>query len=261
MRTRRLLPLLLLAAAPALAQFEGVLESKMTGPSVAGTTKSWVSKVGVRMEMTAQVPQGQASPGGVRTVVLHRFAEPDLSYFVNDAAKTYSVIDARQLKDQTKGAAKDDETYAVKKAGKDSVAGFSCDRASVTGSKGTQFELCVSNDILGGGAWIRSMQRRSAGEGGALVKAMQDAGVEGYPVRWVTKDRDGGTMTVELVSAKRQAVPASTFEVPAGYKKSDSLLGTMSPDAERQMKEAMERMTPEQRKMLEEMMKKQKGGQ
>lgn len=262
MRTRRLLPLLVLAAAaPALAQFEGVLESKMTGPNVAGTTKSWVSKVGVRMEMAAQVPQGQKAGGSLKTVVLHKFAEPDLSYFVNDSARTYSVIDARQMKEQTKGAAKDDETYTVKKTGKDSVAGFSCDKASVTGSKGTEFELCVSNDILGGSAWIRSMQRRSAGEGGALVAALKGAGVEGYPVRWVTKDREGGSVTVELVSAKRQAVPASTFDVPAGYKKSDSLLGTMNPEAERQMKEAMEKMTPEQRKMLEEMMKQQKGGQ
>ncbi len=259
MRIVRTLAVALLAAAPALAQFEGVLESRLTGQNMKGTSKSWVAKAGARIEMQMQASAEGAAGAGMKMVILHKTAEPDVSYWVNESAKSYAVIDHRQTEESAKGA-RDEETYTVKKLGKDTVAGFSCQKGLVTSSKGRQMELCVSSDVLGGSTWFRSMQSRSKpGEGGNLLKALKDAGLEGYPVRWVTKDDEGASMTWELVSAKRQSVPASTFEVPAGYRKSDSLMGAMlSPEAERQMKEAMENMTPEQRKMLEEMMKKQK---
>lgn len=260
MRIVRSLAVALLAATPALAQFEGVLESKLTSPDATGTSKSWVGKAGARIEMQMQPLEGPgAGAAGMKMVILHKFAEPDVSYFVNESTKSYAVVDHRQSQGTAKDA-KDDETYTVKKLGKDTVAGFSCQKGLVTSSKGRQTELCVTSEILGGGSWLRSMQPRNRpSQGGALLKALKDAGLEGYPVRWVTKDDDDTSVTWELVSAKRQSVPASTFEVPAGYRKSDSLMGAMvSPEAERQMKEAMENMTPEQRKMLEEMMKKQK---
>lgn len=255
----RTLPVLLLTAVlafPALAQFEGVLESKLTGPGSSGTSKAWVSKAGSRIEMQMQAA---ARPGtasaGMTMVVLHRNAEPDLSYIVNESTKSYSVIDNRQTQKGTPS----DETYAVKRLGKDTVAGFSCQKALLTSSKGQQIELCTSSELLGGSSWIRSMQSRGSSAGGGLVRALKDAGLEGYPLRWVTKDEEGRSTSWELVSAKRQSVPASTFEVPAGYRKTDSVMGAMmSPETERQMKEAMEKMTPEQRKMLEEMMKQQK---
>ena len=63
-------------------------------------------------------------------------------------------------------------------------------------------------------------------------------------------------MKWELVKAEKRALPASTFEVPAGYKET-SMMGTMmSPEQQKQMEDAMKNMTPEQRKMMEEMMKK-----
>jgi hypothetical protein len=91
------------------------------------------------------------------------------------------------------------------------------------------------------------------------MKALVDAGLEGFPIRWTTKGQGRGDMTMELVSAKRQSVPASTFEVPAGYTKSESLVPFSNPEIDKKMKEALDKMTPEQRKQFEEMMKKRSG--
>ncbi len=265
MRALRLSTLaLLLASSAAFAQFEGAIEMKMTGARASGTTKALVSKVGTRTEMDMHAPemQRQGMGGGMKMVSIVKFAEPDIVTFLNDSNKTYTVYDLRKTREQA-GPRSNPETYTVKKLGKDSVAGYSCQNFLATGSQGRQIELCVTGEILGGGAFIRSLQRRSADGGSGLMKALADAGADGYPVRWVVKSprSEDETMTMELVSAKRQAVPASTFEVPAGYTKSETGMMMSNPEMDRKMKEAMEKMTPEQRKAFEEMMKQRKGGQ
>src|SRR5262249_50589344 len=73
-------------------------------------------------------------------------------------------------------------------------------------------------------------------------------------------------VTLELVKAEKRAVPAALLEIPAGYKKQEGMLSMMpgmmpiSPEQQQTINKAMDKLTPEQRKMLEGMMKK-KGGQ
>ncbi len=269
MKDRAIIPaaaltLALFAAPTAFAQFEGVVEMKMTSAQSNGTVKTWVSKIGTRSEMEMQVAEGKRSGmgSGMKMVTLLKFAEPDVMTFVNDSNKTYSVVNTKEMREAARGTKHEEETYTVEKLGKDTVAGFACQNAVVKSSKGTRMEVCVSNEILGGGSLIRSLQQRGGNGGGALVKAMKDAGLDGYPIRIVMQSSrdERGTTKMELVSAKRQAVAASTFEVPAGYKKSDMFMPMSNPELDRKIKEALERMTPEQRKAYEELMKKQSGG-
>ena len=50
------------------------------------------------------------------------------------------------------------------------------------------------------------------------------------------------------------------IQIPAGYRET-SMMGTMmSPEQQKQIDDAMKNLTPEQRKMFEQMMKKQGGG-
>jgi hypothetical protein len=67
-------------------------------------------------------------------------------------------------------------------------------------------------------------------------------------------------MTMELVSADRRSVPASTFAIPAGYTKSESMMPMANPEMQKQMRDAMKNMSPEQRKQMQEMMKRHGGG-
>ncbi len=267
---------LALSALPALAEFEGVIDMKMEGGGAAamsGTGKTYVTKRAWRSEMEMSSEEMRKNPemlkatGGktsVRLIMLGKLSEPGISYMINENTKTYARIDAAEM---AKDLPKDTERkWSVKRLGKDHVAGLACEnvRAVETGKK-TEYEICVSTE-LASGEWMRALQGQQRGAGGIWVKALKDAGVEGFPVRMVIKESETGpvTMKMEATKVERKSLPAALFEVPPGYKET-SMMGAMAQnpaqakqmeDAQKQMKEAMDKMTPEQRKQMEEMMKK-----
>ena len=259
---------LTLPAALALAQAEGIAEMKGVvhaerGETIGLTTKAWVGKAGSRVEMTTDLSQiagrsdrsAAGMPATHTEVLLYRNAEPGTTYMLNTERKTYSVFQPQSgEKSETKV-----EPYTVTKLGRDSVAGYSCEKALVKrASARDEMEVCLSKDLGASGAWLDAMGRRQ--RSGSLFKALSDAGLTGFPVRWIVRhagEKDA-TTTLELVRFQKTSVPASTFEVPAGYKKVSGYDNHLTAEQEEQMRKAMENMTPEQRKQFEEMMKKQK---
>jgi hypothetical protein len=257
------------AAATANAQFEGVADMKITTTgaksNVTGTGKTYVSKVGWRSEVEMSSPEMAKATGtrSMRMVTLGKLSDPDKVYMLNERMKTYAVLDAKKTREMAASLGTREHKYSVKKLGKDMVAGLSCDKVLIQqeGEK-TQIEACISREFMTGD-WLKSMERGKRG-GHDFMKALRDAGLEGYPIRMVTKQPDGAGMTMELTKVERRPVPASMFEVPPGYKET-SMMGMMAQtpeqakqmeEAQKQMEEAMKKMTPEQRKQMEEMMKK-----
>ena len=265
---------LLFAAGVAKAQFEGVAEMKIstTGAghdqmTMNGSGKTYISKTGWRSEIEMHNPEMAAATGGkpFRMVMFGKLAEPDIAYSINDAMKTYAVINTKEMRDLAGKIEKKEKKFSVTKLGKDSVAGLPCENVRVKEDQGKQeIEACVSKEFLSGD-WLRAMQR--GGRGGDWMKALKDSGIEGYPVRMAMtmKDQPGVKTTMEITKVDRRSVPASMFAVPPGYKET-SMMGNFAQtpeqakqmeDAQKQLQKAMENMTPEQRKMIEEMMKKQ----
>ncbi|BDG05966.1 DUF4412 domain-containing protein [Anaeromyxobacter oryzae] len=241
----------------ARAEFEGVLESRITvgAAQATGTVRTWISSAGIRSE--TEVSSARAEQAGVpkqqRTIIL-KMAEPNRSYMLDDARRTYYVHDAEP------GASQDDEKYTVRRLGKATVAGHPCESVAVSTESGRESEVCVAEDLIVSEAWFRAFQERESGGRHGLFKALADAGVKGLPIRWVSRTKDGtDAFRMELVSAKREKVPASKFEIPAGYTKAETAPG-MSPEMAKRMEEAMKNMSPEQRKQMEEAMKRMKGG-
>ncbi|HTS01959.1 MAG TPA: DUF4412 domain-containing protein [Thermoanaerobaculia bacterium] len=256
-----------LAATPALAQFEGELTMKITTPGGSGTGRAFVSKAGARSELDIQTAQ---MPFKMTTLV--KTANPDVMYMINDAQKTYAEMDLKRMREQAAkmrgGRAAD--TWVVKKLGRETVNGYSCEHVLVTRSNDakTEQEWWTSKDVAG--LTYDSMrglfrQRNQADEG--LMKALRDAGADGFVVRMVTREKGkpAPIATMELTKAERKSLPASLFEIPSGYTKQEGMLGTAgvmaSPEAQEQMRKAMENMTPEQRKQIEDMMKARQQGQ
>lgn len=253
---------LLVLPLSAAAQWEGVLDMKITGKDVSGSSTALVGKAGARMqiEMTnAQLQQAQG--GGMKMVMLTRTAEPDISYMINDAQKSYARIDVKEMQ-KSLPKSEQEKKWTVKRLGADSVAGFACQKALVAEEGGSsENEVCISKEILGPASIFNSGRRGAGGKG--LEVALKANGLEGMPIRMIMREKGKAeaSMTWELVKAEKRALPASTFEVPAGYKET-SMMGTMlSPEQQKQIDDAMKNMTPEQRKMMEEMMKKKGGGQ
>jgi len=262
-----------LAGAPALAQTEGVAEMKMTSTGgehggLNGTGRTYVSKTGWRTEMEMILPAQAAKATGTPTakmVMFGKISDPDKMFAVNDATKSYSVIDvkeARETAEKMRAEGKKEKKYAVKRLGKDSVAGFACESVEVTEIGGKQvIDACVAKDFLSGD-WMKAMNRN---RGADWTKALKDSGVDGYPVRITFTEQGSPAKTsIEIVKFEKRHVPPTLFEVPPGYKET-SMMGVMAQtpeqakqmeEGQKRMKEAMEKMTPEQRKQMEEMMKK-----
>ena len=265
---------LLFAAATAQAQFEGVADMKISmtggpnGMSTTGGGKTYISKIGWRSEIEMSSPEMAAMTGGkpFRMVSLGKLSDPDVMYTVNDGAKTYAVINAKEMREMAAKIEKKEKKFAVEKLGKDHVAGLACEKVHVAEEGGGMvIDACVSREFASG-EWMKAMNRGARG-GADWMKAVRDAGLDGYPVRMAmtSKEMAGMTTMMEITKLERKSLPASLFEVPPGYKQT-SVMGAMaqSPEQAKQMEDAqkmlqkqMENMTPEQRKMLEEMMKKQ----
>ena len=83
------------------------------------------------------------------------------------------------------------------------------------------------------GVWLRNAPTTGFGELDELMQA-QMGKVEGFPMKSVTrttttgqkgKNEQTSVMTMEVTALDRSAsIPASTFEIPAGYTKSESVL-------------------------------------
>jgi uncharacterized protein DUF4412 len=248
----------MLLAAVTFGQTEGVADYKITGQSVNGTGHLAFSNAGYRVEWNMDVSKDAARRGGrgpreMKMTMFGKASEPDVVYTVNDETKTYS---SWNTKDAQSEAAKSKTKYTVERLGTDTVAGFKCQNARIKSSEGSEMEVCATKDLAAPAGWLSAVNR-DRGAGGSWAKALRDAGVDGFPVRWVTKGegRTGGTVTMEMTKFEKKSVAASSFEVPAGYQKSDAMSVGMSPEQKKEMDEAMKNMTPEQRKQFEEMMK------
>jgi hypothetical protein len=239
------------------AEFEGKAEYRMKGsgegPAREGSAVVYLSPKGSRSELEVAPPPELAKEGAkdkLRMVSIVKASEPGRVYFVNDAAKSYSVV---ETKDRGKP-----ERWTVQRAGTDRVGGFRCDRARVSSADGARFDVCVTRELGTVASWAAS-----GGGDAELPRALAKAGLDGLPARWTVLDSAGEPqMSMELLRAKRQKVPTSTLEVPAGYSRSEVPAQVVSPEmqqkmeeAMRQREEAMKNLPPEQRKQLEELMK------
>jgi hypothetical protein len=269
--------LLLALSAPALAQLEGVAEFKGSvnagrGKPISSAGKVYVTRNASRVEWEMDMkalgerkgaPKG-AMPSSYRMVTIQKLSDPDRIINLNDERKTYAVTDLRTLREGQPAAPQ--ATYTVKKLGRDSVAGFSCEKAVVSSSEGTRSEICVADQISQSSGWLAAQSRRERSSG--LLKALHDNGLQGFPVRWVVWARAGDPQpatTMELVRFEKKSLPSSLFEVPAGYTQVTGASRSLTPEreksmkeADRKMKEAIEKLPPEQRKQYEEMMKKRR---
>ena len=257
--------LLLIVARPACAAFEGYIEMKMAMKEGSGIMKGQISSVGTRAEVEAKVPQMGEMP--VKMTMIMKFSNPAVVYMLNDAAKTYVEINVQDIGNAAKN--RPDKEYTVKKLGKEKVAGYVCEHFLLTAQDGRETEVWTTKDLVDLAIFREYMQRnRQGADLQGIMKALQEAGAEGFIAKMISRDKTGApAVTLELVKAGKRAVATSLFEIPAGYKKQEGMLGMMpgmmllSPEQQQTINKAMEKLTPEQRKMLEGMMKHKGGGQ
>ena len=264
---------LLVSAAPVLAQFEGVLEMKTTmagsdGEGAGGgTMKMAVGKPGVRMELNTK-----AGPMSINWVMLVKSDTPNVLYRIDDAKKTYTELDvtnAQAMAGQKDGSS----TYTVEKLGEEKIMGYTTQHVLLKEknplkAKGMTSEMWIATGFAD--YELLSKVRGGAGGDKGIAKALKDAGADGLPLKSIYTTSNGGSIKTEVVKIEKQSLPSSTFEIPAGYTKTEGgIMGMMGgvsgqgaeeagkkmTDAQEKMQEALKNMSPEQRQMIEKMMK------
>jgi hypothetical protein len=242
-----------LITAPAYAQFEGELEMKMTSQAGEGLMKIAVGKNGVRNSMEIKTPQFP-----LKITMLLRKDTPDTAYTINDENKTYAEVD---LKKSRPG---NDKKFTAKKLGTEKVNGWNTVHAMVTDEQGQETEVWTNKDIIDWKSFLSSMgQTVPANEG--MMKALKEIGAEGFFVKLTARSKSGRpaeSMTMELVKATKKSMPASLFEIPKDYKKSEGGMGGMGgaalpPEVQKQLMEKMKNLTPEQQEQIRKAMEKQ----
>ena len=215
-----------LVAAPAFGQFEGQIDMKITGQEgMTGTGKVFVSKVGSRTEMdleSARMP--------MHMTTLMKFSAPDVMYLINDKARTYTEMDTKKAREQAAKmtGAKDKEAYSIKVLGSEKVLGYSTKHVLLSRPGDTsEMEAWTTTDLLGlSYESMKGLMRRPAQDEGSMMKALKDAGAEGFFVKMITREK-GKTeplTTMELTKIEKKSLPASMFEVPAGYLKQEGMM-------------------------------------
>lgn len=240
----------LLFCSPAFAApSDGELHMKFTSPFANGEYVVHYSKLGTRTEGSVA-----GRPG---TIAITKKDTPDMVFMIDDANKTYTEMNTAE---HAKG--RSGETYTVKKAGSETIAGYKAEHVIVTSSSGGVVEMWMNKEL-----YELAKQFRAGGPGmdsDGIMKALKEQGVVGVPVKissYVPGKEDQGKFEMQLVSADHKAQPAALFEVPAGYAKQEAHHqgaaagpGGMTPEMRAALKEQMKNMTPEQRAQLEKAM-------
>ncbi len=212
---RALIAALCLAAVPALA-FEGVIDTKMTAAggeaggkpmSVSGTGKISIKGLNTRMDQEMNMP---GVTGPMRQTVIHRADEPNVTYILHDANKTYTKITAD--KDEAKDGS---EGWTVKKIGKDTVAGRSTEHVQVMHEGKEPMDVWIDTALVSAGDLEKAFAAGDRRQGG-WWQALKKAGVAGIPLKVAAKNERGGGMTWEALSVKSQSVAGLRVQDPGG---------------------------------------------
>jgi hypothetical protein len=247
-------------AAPAHAAFEGCLHTRISMGPQKGTQVNCMAKGGWRSETEMQLPQSDPPH---KMVTLGKTSNPNVLYILHDNTKTYSEFDHSQARASEEPK---DPKGTLKKLGKEKIAGVLCDHYQLTQQDGRQVEIWSTQELFGPEGLEALRAQNVSRSGGGLMKQLLDAGVQGYPLKMVmhASEQKGAAMTYEVVKIEKKPVPASLFEIPAGYTKSNSPAASgdnqLTPEHQKQIEQYHRQMTPEQRKMYEDAMKKYQQG-
>lgn len=198
--------------------FEGVIDLKLSMEAGAGDLRLWIAGERAKLDMALTL---NPLPTPLRMGVLLDAKEPRKATLINDAMRTWSVID---LAEASAGQDTAGGRYALKQVGKEKMLGYSVSHVTLTRPK-ELVDAWITPDLPDVYRVLRKLQQANPQFGAAdAFRALDAAGKAGLPMRCIVV-RDGQRVTTEVKKIERRTVPASWFAVPAGYAQSD-LAGT-----------------------------------
>ena len=195
-------------------------EIKMTSkkdPPVDDTTCSWFTNGGEgRSEMEIPIPGIKSG----KIVSIGRIGQPRYSLQLYADSKTYglTVIDTSLINGIK-------ESFQITKVGTENVGGYPCTHVKMVTTTGSgmfksksEEEIWTSTSVPGYALYKRLTT--VSGIKPQMMQALDQAGANGFIVKITTAGKDN-VMTMLLIHAEEKSNPASLFEIPPGYTKTD----------------------------------------
>lgn len=183
------------------------------------------SKGDMRVEMHSDMDfKGHKSP--IPMVLIGHASKPDESIIIDDSAKTYIIhhIDTADLN------AGMNTHSVVSKVGEDKVLGFDCIHAKIISNKKIGNFYNETDTI---NVWrskevpmqssVKDLFSQFESRTGSYMYSKETAaklkemGCEGFLVK-LTRNSKNVSMVMQLTKAEHRNLPASMFQIPAGYK-------------------------------------------
>lgn len=157
-------------------------------------------------------------------IMLARADKPTESIDIDDSAKSYTInqIDTGKI-----GNSEMKINSTATKIGNETIMGFNCVHARVIASKSMgkfynssdTVDIWKSNDVPLQPS-VKNKLDKMGGTGlysAETAQQLKEMGCSGMTVK-MTSNSDKNKMTVQLTKVERKDLPASLFEIPAGYK-------------------------------------------
>jgi len=183
------------------------------------------SKGDMRVEMHSDIDfKGHKSP--IPMVLIGHSNKPDESIIIDDSAKTY-IVHHIDTADMNAGI---NTESTVTKVGEEKVFGYDCIHAKVISDKkigsfynvADTINLWRSKDVPMQ-ADVKALFTQFESRTGSYmysketVAKLKEMGCEGFTVKMITNAKDHSTV-MQLTKAEHKTLPASMFQIPAGYK-------------------------------------------
>src|ERR1035437_7418456 len=176
--------LFLFVTSSVFAQDGTYMEMKITSPGgITGTIKNYFAAGNNRSEMEMKMPQMPG--GGMHTIMLIKKDNPKNLISLNEKSKTYTETDIKDNANE-----KETYTYTVKKIGEENVNGYKCIHSIIIGSKKDTYDAWTSKQVPYYEEYNRFSQADPQMGSAARDNAMKAAGVEGFPVKMMSKSSE-----------------------------------------------------------------------
>jgi hypothetical protein len=163
---------------------------------------------------------------GGKMVVIGHSNQPKYSIVLYPASHTYqlNIIDTALINSAS------GENYSVTKIGNETVMGYPCTHARLVMTSNSKSKTQITEDLwmsqeIPGYSIYKQLAARAV-QGGRnvtpkMMQALEQAGCTGFIVKMQMQSADVSAV-MQMITAEQKSFPASAFEIPAGYSKSDS---------------------------------------
>lgn len=214
-----LLACLMVVAAQARAQFEGILESRNLTTSEIGELEEYVMTIAVKHDMVRIETTPTESMEGALMIYRN---DKGVVWIVNEEERTYFEI-VQQEPEQVSppGGPTLSNSFTVKKTGKKmKILGYPCEQITIS-REGEETEIWATKEL---GKVFRAISQglgeESADHGETWADELRKLGL--YPLKSVTKIEGHVVESQEVTRIEQKQLPDSLFAIPEGFVKQDT---------------------------------------